>query len=125
MQPVYDKLLSCERVLFALPLFFLGPPALAKSFIDRGQALWVKKYVLGDRQKGPVRKGFLFSVCGFKGEGLFACNISIVRAFFSACGIRYTGQLLVSGVDRSGEIVDRLPAIEEKIRELLEEFNRT
>lgn len=127
MELVYDKLLSYQRVLFALPLFFLGPPALAKAFIDRGQALWVRKYVLGhDPGRGHKRKGFIFSVCGFKGgDKLFSCNVSIVRAFFAACGIQLSGQLLISGVDHAGDIFQRLPSVDEKIRDLYDDFNRT
>ncbi len=125
MQPVYEKLLSYERVVLSLPVFFLGPPALAKAFIDRGQALWVKKYVLGEKAGQPhsVRKGFLLSVSGFKGnEKIFSCNISIVKAFFAACGIRYTGEYLLDGVDRFGAAEHRLPKAEGRIREILNEF---
>jgi len=125
MQPVYEKLLSCERIVFALPVFFLGPPALAKVFIDRGQALWVKKYILGEKQEksGCVRRGFLLSVSAFKGnEKIFACNISIVRAFFAVCGVKYAGEYLLDGVDRFGDI--RQPMIEGRMQEILEEFMR-
>jgi len=123
MQPVYEKLLSFDRVVFALPVFFLGPPALAKAFIDRGQALWVKKYVLGEKpgQQNSVRRGFLLSVSGFKGnEKIFSCNISIVKAFFTACGIKYAGEYLLKGVDHFGDI--RRPMIEGAVQEILEEF---
>jgi len=125
MQPVYEKLLSYERVLIVLPVFFLGPPSLAKAFIDRGQALWVKKYILGEKpgQTGPARKGFLLSVCGFKGsEKIFSCNISIVKAFFAACGIQYAGEYLINGVDHRGDVERRFPEAESSIREIIDEF---
>jgi multimeric flavodoxin WrbA len=115
MRGYYDKLLSCERIVMAFPVFFLGPPAVAKAFIDRAQSLWVRKYALGikpegiGQQRGPggggERKGFLISVGGFKGsERIFDCNRSIVKAFFMSCGVKYAGELLIPGVDIFGEI---------------------
>ena len=66
MSGYYDKLLSFERIVMALPVFFLGPPAIAKAFIDRAQSLWVRKYVLGIKPErspdgGAKRKGYLLS----------------------------------------------------------------
>ena len=115
MSGYYDKLLSFERIVMAFPVFFLGPPAIAKAFIDRAQSLWIRKYVLGIKPEGPKsrrgqvgtveRKGFLISVGGFKGSGkIFDCNRSIVKAFFLSCGVKYAGELLFPGVDRFGDI---------------------
>jgi len=105
----YDKLFHYERIVMAFPVFFLGPPAIVKAFIDRVQALWVRKYVLGtvgeDKTK---RKGFLLSVGGYKkGERIFSCNIAIVKAFYSACGFRYNGALLYPGVDGPDDVKGR------------------
>jgi hypothetical protein len=108
----YDKLLSCDRIVMALPVFFLGPPAIAKAFVDRAQPLWIRKYVLGIKPQrstvgGGERKGFLLSGGGFKGSGkIFDCNRSIVKAFFMSCGVKYAGELLFPGVDRYGEIAN-------------------
>ena len=94
----------------ALPVFFLGPPAIAKAFIDRAQSLWVRKYALGIKPErstdgGAKRKGYLLSAGGFKGSGrIFDCNRSIVKAFFMSCGFKYGGELLVPGVDGFGEV---------------------
>ena len=110
MSGYYDKLLSFERIVMALPVFFLGPPAIAKAFIDRAQSLWVRKYVLGIKPErsldgGGERKGYLLSVGGFKGSGrIFDCNRSIVKSFFMSCGFKYSGELLVPGVEGFGEV---------------------
>lgn len=107
MDDLYAKLLEDERVVFAFPVFFLGPPAIAKAFIDRAQALWVRRFVIGvDIEKRErYRKGFFLSLAGFRGSvRIFSCSISIVRSFYAACGIRYTGELTLNGVDRKGDI---------------------
>lgn len=107
MDALYRKLLECNRVVLAFPVFFLGPPAIAKAFIDRAQALWVRRFVVGNNiEKGEGnRKGFFLSLAGFRGSGrIFSCSISIVRAFYAACGIRYTGELIMNGVDKKGDV---------------------
>jgi multimeric flavodoxin WrbA len=122
MSGYYDKLLSFERIVMAFPVFFLGPPAIVKAFIDRAQSLWVRKYVLGIKPErspdgGAERKGYLLSAGGFKGSArVFDCNRSIVKAFFMSCGFKYGGELLVPGVDGFGE-VKNVENIAEKARE--------
>jgi len=109
MVGLYDKLLRYGRIVMAFPVFFLGPPSIVKAFIDRVQALWVKKYVLGAGQDADgSRKGFLLSVCGNKEPGnIFSCNIAIVKAFYSACGFRYSGALLYPGIDGPHDVRGR------------------
>ena len=110
MIPLYDKLLNYERLVISCPVFFLGPPAIAKAFMDRVQSLWNRKYILGvdPNPRGVEKKGFLLSVGGFKGsEKIFSCNRSIVRAIFTTCGFRYAGELLFSGIDHFGDIERR------------------
>jgi multimeric flavodoxin WrbA len=111
MSRYYEKLLSFDRLTMALPVFFLGPPAVAKAFIDRAQSLWVRKYALGVGPAravgGGERKGFLLSVGGFRGsDSIFNCNRSIVKAFYMSCGVKYAGELLVPGVDGFGALRD-------------------
>lgn len=110
MIPLYDKLLDCERIVISLPVYFMGPPALTKAFIDRGQALWIRKYRLGIRPEssGIRRKGFLLSICGFKAGGkIFTCNTTIVRAFYITCGFRYAGELTFTGIDHISDLKSR------------------
>jgi multimeric flavodoxin WrbA len=108
MQPFYGKLLSVDRVVFALPVFFLGPPAVSKAFIDRVQSLWYRRYV---HHEGPphggVREGYLLSAGGFRSEKVFSCNRSIVKAFFSSCHLTYGGETLLPGMESPGDVRER------------------
>jgi multimeric flavodoxin WrbA len=102
LDPLFDKLLEYERVVFSFPVFFLGPPAITKAFIDRGQFLWVRKYVLNTDPNTPgvERKAFLLSVGGFAGsDKIFRCNISILRSFLVVCGLRYAGEVVFNGIE--------------------------
>jgi multimeric flavodoxin WrbA len=107
MQPMYDKLLNYERIVISCPVFFLGPPAITKAFLDRAQALWNRKYILGINPvpEGVQKRGFLLSVSGFKGsERIFSCNRTIVKAVYNSCGFSYAGELFFSGIDHFGDI---------------------
>jgi multimeric flavodoxin WrbA len=113
IKEVYEKLLECEKAVFSYPVFFLGPPAITKAFIDRGQAFWQRKYVLGidppkTDSRGRTREAFLLSIGGFEGsEKIFRCNVSILRSLLLVCGLRYTGDLFAMGIDRRGEFEKR------------------
>lgn len=110
MVPLYDKLLNYDRLVISCPVFFLGPPAISKAFIDRVQSLWSRKYLLGidPNPRDAEKNGFFLSVGGFKGsDKIFSCNRSIVRAMFTTCGFRYAGELLFSGIDHFGDLERR------------------
>jgi multimeric flavodoxin WrbA len=107
LNPLFDKLLNYERVAFSYPVFFLGPPALTKAFMDRGQFLWVRRYVLNVSPviPGADHRAFLMSVGGFKGsEKIFSCNRSILRSFLLVCGLKYEGELFVNGMEHREDV---------------------
>ena len=47
MQWIHTELRRADRLAVASPIFFMGLTAQTKAMIDRCQALWVMKYVLG------------------------------------------------------------------------------
>ena len=72
MQEIYGLLRSADLVIIGTPIFFYGPTAPIKALIDRSQALWARKYVLGLTDPGRKnRKGFLLTVGATKGKNLF------------------------------------------------------
>jgi multimeric flavodoxin WrbA len=116
MAPLYDKLLNYERIVISCPVFFLGPPAITKAFLDRTQALWNRKYILGINPvpEGVQKKGFLLSVCGFRGsERIFLCNRTIIKAVYASCGFSYSGELFYNGIDHFGDMKKRENAHQE------------
>ena len=107
MTPLYDKLLVADRVILAAPIYFYGVPAHAKAFVDRLQALWVRKNILkadGNWQENPERKGFLISVAATKGKRVFEGAILTMKYACDAIGITYGGEFLVRGIDGRGDM---------------------
>lgn len=124
MQMVYRELEQADRIVLASPLHFMGVTSQMKAMIDRGQALWARKYILkipplGDRRP---RKGFFIGVAGrpflaLEGKketnltGLFQGALITVKTFFRTLDVTYAGELLLSGVDEKGAITQHPDAL--------------
>ena len=109
MIPIYAKLLDADRIVFATPVYFLGPCAQGKAFIDRCQALWARKYRRGERlltRAFPDRRlGYLVSVGGTRGLKVFECVQRSLRNVFQVIDVMYQGDLLYRQVDEKGAII--------------------
>jgi len=114
MQLLYQKLLEANHVVFASPMFFYGITSQAKAIIDRCQALWVGRHVLGmGKEDNRVRKGVFISVGATQGKKLFDGAVLTVKYFFDAIGVKYSGDLLVRGIDKKGQIEEHPAALED------------
>ncbi len=114
MQLLYQKLLEADHVVFASPMFFYGITSQAKAIIDRCQALWVGRHVLGmSKEDNRVRKGVFISVGATQGKKLFDGAVLTVKYFFDAIGVKYSGDLLVRGIDKRGQIEEHPAALED------------
>jgi len=117
MQSLYKKLLEADHIIFASPMFFYGVTSQAKAVIDRCQALWVRKHVLGmGKEDKRERKGVFISVGATRGTKLFDGAVLTVKYFFDAIGVKYSGDLLVKGIDNKGEIGEHPAALEDAFR---------
>ncbi len=117
MQALYEKLLAADHIIFASPIFFYGITSQAKAVIDRCQALWVRRHVLGiGREDARERRGAFISVGATRGQRLFDGAILTVRYFFEAIGVKYSGDLLIRGIDRKGQIKEHPTALDDAFR---------
>ena len=117
MQLLYKKLLEADHIIFASPIFFYGITSQAKAVIDRCQALWVRRHVLGmGKEDNRVRRGAFVSVGATQGKKLFDGAVLTVKYFFDAVGVKYSGDLLVRGVDKKGQIEEHPAALEDAFR---------
>ncbi len=117
MQLLYEKLLEADHIIFASPIFFYGITSQAKAIIDRCQALWVRRHVLGmGKEDKRVRRGAFISVGATRGKKLFDGAVFTVKYFFDAIGVKYSGDLLVRGIDNKGQIKEHPAALEDAFR---------
>ncbi|RKY23091.1 MAG: flavodoxin family protein [Planctomycetota bacterium] len=112
MHRVYALLRECDRFLIASPIYFWSLPGRFKCLIDRCQAFWVKKFVLGEKvaanASGMERRAAFISVCGFSdGDKMFPSAEKIIRAFLSCIDVKLTDTLYVPGADRVGAVLEK------------------
>lgn len=107
MTPLYDKIITIDKIIVASPIFFYGITAQTKAFIDRTQALWNRKRLLqkkGEWLENPERRGFFISVAATRGARIFEGAVLTMKYGFDAMGINYGGDFLVTGPDRRGDM---------------------
>ena len=117
MQWLYEELLEADHIIFASPIFFYGLTSQAKAIVDRCQALWVRRHVLGmGKEDNRIRKGVFISVGATRGSRLFDGATLTVKYFFEAIGAKYAGDLLIRAVDRKAQIREHPTALQDAFR---------
>ena len=115
-QDVYDRLLSCEAVMLASPIFFYTVSSHTKILMDRCQSLWVKKYWIDKKAFGSEslrKKGLFISVGATRGKKLFHGVLLTVRYFFDTFDTALWRSLLYRGFDLEGDILKHPEFLEE------------
>jgi multimeric flavodoxin WrbA len=106
MQALYVKLIDCDFLAVASPIFFTTVTGYLKAFIDRFQRFWALKYEL--KRKIIVkenRKGILISTAGSKSNDIFDCTKKVMRALFNVLYIEYFCDFLFNNTDQKGDIL--------------------
>jgi len=108
MQKLYPKITDADRIIIASPIYFYGVTAQTKAFIDRCQALWSRKYILGRRLEERLpRIGYYVGVSATRGERIFEGAILSVKYAFDAMDFEYGDECVVRGVDRKGAVSNK------------------
>jgi len=120
MQLMYNKLLEADYIVFASPIYFGGVSAQLKSFIDRCQALWSRKYILKkpliSSDKG-THSGYFISTAGsMDNNKAFEGAIITIKAVFHTLDIKYKGELLFKSMENKGDILKHPTAIQMAFR---------
>ncbi len=116
---VLEKLLACDCLIVATPVFFMSITAYAKALIERCQCLWARKYVLRqllfpDQQRD--RRAMLISVAGTKSKQMFECITLTVKYWLDVLEMKHVSSLFVNQVDAKGDILKHPSALEEALR---------
>jgi multimeric flavodoxin WrbA len=115
-QSVYDKLLACDGLMLASPIFFYTVSAHTKILMDRCQSLWVNRYWLEKTPFGKKefkRKGLFISAGATRGKKLFDGVLLSVRYFFDALDMELWNSLLYREMDFEGDVLKHPEYLEE------------
>ncbi|MEG2005049.1 MAG: flavodoxin family protein [Bilophila sp.] len=99
---LFERLLQADTLFFVIPVYFYGPPALMKSFIDRAQKFWNRNTAPPPR---PRLAQAVFCAARTKGDRLFEANQLILRCFLRALGFRLAEPLLLRGVENPQDLI--------------------
>ena len=107
MTPLYEKIISTDKIIVSSPIFFYGVTAQTKAFVDRTQALWNRKRLLQKKNEwldNPERRGFFISIAATKGARIFEGAVLTMKYAYDAMGMEYGGDFLVTGPDKRGDM---------------------
>ncbi|RJQ32612.1 MAG: flavodoxin family protein [Actinobacteria bacterium] len=107
MDQIYSTIRQYNHFILASPVFFAGLSAQTKMMIDRCQAFWCQKYLLGKplSQKPVERRGLFIVVGGMKQEDEYQAVGLCAKAFFRSISVNSHQSLSLSGVDEKGAIL--------------------
>ena len=113
---VYELLETADAVIIASPIYFSGPSSQTKLLIDRCQCLWVRHEMLGRYPPGGKKRRGAFIAVGGDQKAVFRHAVGEMRAFYSAIGLLYYGELLLPGVEGKGDVLSHPEAMAEAER---------
>ncbi len=107
LTPLFDVVDAADRLMLVSPVYFYGLSAQCKTFGDRFQSRWARRYLLKERfRESDGRKGYLLSTAATTGPKIFDCSILTTRYIFDAMDVEYGGELLVKGVDKRKAVLE-------------------
>lgn len=127
MIALYEKVDEADIIFLVTPVYFYGPSAQIKIFIDRFQARWSRKYLLKQRTRlDDSRKGYLLATAATKGPKVFdACEL-IAKSYFDTIDVEYGGEFVVRSVDEKKALSNTATELEKAQqfgREIAESFD--
>ena len=107
---LFDKMISCDILLWATPIYFMSVTAQAKIIIDRTQCAWVRRTILNkpfsDRGEQGKRRAAVLAVAAQRNKKGFGAVELMMNYCLPNLGLDYSDNLFVVGVDAKGAIND-------------------
>jgi multimeric flavodoxin WrbA len=117
MIKLYGKVDTADIIFLVTPVYFYGPSAQLKIFIDRFQARWSRKYLLGERVRlEDDRKGYLLATAATKGPKVFEGCVLVAKSYFDTIDVQYGGELLIRSLDEKKALKNNPEEIENALR---------
>lgn len=111
-QDVAGKLIACDGIIFATPLYFMHVPARAKALIDRCQSFWAARELCGIDLFGNRRRSGLLIGCAAKrfgpgGTPIFRGLEDTFYYVFRSLSVTPVEPMFVSGVEHTEDVIHR------------------
>ncbi|MCX6700754.1 MAG: flavodoxin family protein [Methanomicrobiales archaeon] len=100
---IIERVMSCDCLCIASPIYSMGITAELKGLIDRAQYIWAQKFILKTRfyPDDLIRrhKGIFISTAGLPWEHVFDAAFPAITAFFNTLGIEYYDNIIANDMD--------------------------
>lgn len=100
---IIERVMSCDCLAVASPIYSMGITAELKGLIDRAQYIWAQKFILKTRfyQDDLIQhhKGIFISTAGLPWEHVFDAAFPAITAFFNTLGIEYYDNIIANDMD--------------------------
>ena len=100
---LFDRIRLADRLVLVLPVYFYGPPALLKGFIDRAQLFWANP----GPTVPPRPASAVLCAARARGERLFEASLLILRCFLDTLGFDMQDPLLLRGTETPADLRGR------------------
>lgn len=114
MQPLYGMLMRTRIVVIVTPLYFFSVSSRMKTFVDRCQPLYARRFILKDIKDEAGRIGIIASCGATQKKHRFSGTALTAEFFFRSIGIRNMRTLFLTGIEDQGDI-ETVTAIEKRI----------
>ncbi len=105
MRELSIKTEEADRIFFVSPIYFYSVTAQLKTYIDRCQPQWAKKYLLKKKDNVPLeRAGYLLSCAATSGAKLFEGSELIIRCLCDTLHLQYGKPLLIKNAEKENAI---------------------
>ena len=100
---LFRRMGHADSLILSIPVYFYGPPALLKGFIDRAQIFWEQRR---EGTRTPRRTAHaVLCAARTRGDRLFEANLLILRCFLDTLGFSLHEPLLLRGVERPTDLL--------------------
>ncbi|MCX6687030.1 MAG: flavodoxin family protein [Methanoregula sp.] len=114
---LYEKIQAADCIAVASPIYTMGITAELKGFIDRGQYLWARKFILKTLyftdEHIKRHKGIFVSTAGLGWDRVFDGAFPVITALFNSVGFEYYDNIIANDMDQFGGIRQHPTALSE------------
>ena len=100
---LFRRMGHADSLILSIPVYFYGPPALLKGFIDRAQIFWEQRREGTRTPRRPAHA--VLCAARTRGDRLFEANLLILRCFLDTLGFSLHEPLLLRGVERPTDLL--------------------
>ena len=100
---LFRRMERADSLILSIPVYFYGPPAQLKGFIDRAQIFWEQRREGTRTPRRPAHA--VLCAARTRGDRLFEANLLILRCFLDTLGFSLHEPLLLRGVERPDDLL--------------------